>query len=351
MRRVSVGLVFSRSGSSRLMPEACREAALCAITEVNADPERMIELLPLEREPARDADDYAPLCAEILEAGARHIMGCVTSWSSQEEIPTLEGLGGILWYSCPYEGFKASSQVVYADACSNQHLVPLLAWASPLWGMRSYLTGSNYVWGWEVNRVACNLLLKAGGEVVAGRHLAFSDEDVGRIIAEIRASRPGFVLNNLVGASSYACLRAMAGLVRDEPAFRFERCPVLSCKLTECEAPAIGGAAEGLVPVGPYSQDRAGADSSLEVAAYAAAHALAVRLELSSETPPAGLVHRPGRTLDIDPATHRSRLPVIIVQVENGIFVPREWWSEVEPDLYLAQRLPVVAARPQLVTP
>jgi hypothetical protein len=55
--------------------------------------------------------------------------------------------------------------------------------------------------------------------------------------------------------------------------------------------------------------------------------------------------------LDIDPATHRSRLPVIIVQVENGIFVPREWWSEVEPDLYLAQRLPVVAARPQLMTP
>ncbi|MBP1806308.1 transporter substrate-binding protein [Rubellimicrobium aerolatum] len=331
MRHVEIGLLFSRSGSYRLLSEACRLGALRAAEEVNADPALGLALVPVERDPAGEADAYAPLCAEVLSGGARHVVGCVTSWSRKEVIPTLERMGGILWYPCPYEGFEASSQVVYAHACPNQHLVPLLRWAFPHFGRRGFLTGSNYIWGWEVNRVARDLIGEAGGEVLAERYLAMGDADVGRMVAEIRATRPDFVLNNLVGASSHAFLTAMAdggGGV-----------PILSCNLTECELPALGAAAEGLIAAGPYFREGAeGPGSSFEAAAHAAVHFLAERLARDPDAPLDALLAGPGGALSIDPATHHATLPVLIARVEGGAFRVQERQAAVAPDPYLARR-------------
>ena len=72
-------------------------------------------------------------------SGARHIIGCVTSWSRKEVIPILEKAGGTLWYACPYEGFEANEHVVYMHACPNQHLVPLLAYVVPRFGADGFL--------------------------------------------------------------------------------------------------------------------------------------------------------------------------------------------------------------------
>ena len=72
----------------------------------------------------------------------------------------------------------------------------------------AFLIGSNYVWGWEVNRVARELVRDWNGRVLGERYLPIGDTDVSRIIAEIRATRPSFVLNNLIGQSSYAFLQA-----------------------------------------------------------------------------------------------------------------------------------------------
>ncbi|WP_210530152.1 transporter substrate-binding protein [Rubellimicrobium arenae] len=348
MRRVEIGLLYSRSGSYRLLSEACRAGALRAIGEVNADPDLGLRLVPVERDPGGEADAYAPLCAEILAAGARHVVGCITSLSRKEVIPTLERMGGILWYACPYEGFEASSQVVYTHACPNQHLVPLLRWAFPRFGRRAVLTGSNYIWGWEMNRVARGLIGEAGGEVLAERYLAMGDVDVGRMVAEIRATRPDFVLNNLVGASSHAFLEAMARLGREDPAFGPAHCPILSCNLTECELPALGAAAEGLISAGPYFRDGAGAGSSFEAAAHASVRFLAERLSRHPEAGLDDLLARPGGGLAIDPATHHATLPVLIAQVEDGVFRVRERWEAVPPDPYLARRDRLALPRPQL---
>lgn len=348
MRSILVGLLYSRSGSYQLMSEACRTGALKAIEEVNADPSLDLILVPIERDPSGEADAYAPLCAEILAAGARHVVGCVTSWSRKEVIPTLERLNGVLWYTCPYEGFEASSQIVYTHACPNQHLVPLLSWAFPRFGRRAFLTGSNYIWGWEVNRVARDLVLEAGGSILGERYLALGDIDVGRMVEEIRVTRPSFVLNNLVGLSSYAFLEAMARLACEEEAFGPGRCPVLSCNLTECELSALGRAAEGLISVGPYFHEGGGAASSFEAAAYAAIHTLAARLNPDPYASLDALLARGGGPLKIDPATHHAQLPVVIAQVEGGAFRLRQRWDAVSPDPYLARRLPQARSGPQL---
>ena len=286
-RRIEIGLLYSREGSYALMSEACRKGALDAIAQVNSDPAHDLELIPVERDPKGNIDLYQPLCAEILkETSARHVVGCITSWSRKEVIPTLERTGGTLWYACPYEGFEGSDHVVYTHACPNQHLLPLLHWTFLRFGRRGYLTGSNYIWGWEMNRVARDVIAEADGAVLGERYLPIGDTDVGRMIEEIRATRPNFILNSLIGSSSYEFLRAYAALGREDANFHPSRCPVLSCNLTECELEELGPDAEGLISAGPYFRGAAGwpncpqcsFGSSLEAAAHSAVHTLATLL-------------------------------------------------------------------------
>lgn len=348
-RTVQIGLLFSRSGSYSLISEACRRGALDAIGRVNADPARKISFAPVERDPGGNIDLYGPLCGEILNTtSATHVIGCVTSWSRKEVIPTLERAGGTLWYACPYEGFEASDHVAYTHACPNQHLLPLLHWVFPRFGRRGYLTGSNYIWGWEMNRVARAVIADAGGAVLGERYLPIGDTDVGRMIDEIRQTRPDFVLNSMIGPSSYEFLRAFADLGRADPHFTADTCPVLSCNLTECELDALGDAAQGLISVGPYFRgspgwpDGAARDfgSSFEAAAFAAVDTLADLLEQSPAAETASLAEllrlAPADRPRIDPATHHTRLPVLIAQVQDGAFRVIARHADVAADPYLS---------------
>ena len=350
-KTVEIGLLYSRDGNYARISEACRQGALSAIAEVNSDAAFGLELIAVERDPRGNIDLYQPLCAEILrETSARHVVGCVTSWSRKEIIPTLEKAGGTLWYACPYEGFEASDSVVYTHACPNQHLLPLLQWAFPRYGRRGYLTGSNYIWGWEMNRVARDQIAAAGGTVMGERYLPIGDTDVARIIEEIRATRPDFILNSLIGPSSYQFLHAYAALGREDAHFTEATCPVLSCNLTECELGELGEASEGLISAGPYfsgvrGQPRGAArgfGSSLEAAAHSAVIKLAGLLAHHPKHKSASLSEllagSGAARSGIDPETHHIALPVLIAQVQDGGFKVQERWPEVAADPYLSHR-------------
>lgn len=346
-RRIEIGLLFSRSGSYSLISDACRSGVLSAIAEVNADPDQDVELVTIERDPEGNADHYGPLCEEILrETTARHVFGCITSWSRKEVIPTLERFGATLWYACPYEGFEASDHVVYTHACPNQHLLPLLDWALPAHGRKAYLTGSNYIWGWEMNRLARERIVRAGGEIAGERYLPIGSRDVGRMIEEIRFARPDFVLNSLIGPSSYKFLAAYHALGQEDAHFLPSDCPVLSCNLTECELPAIGAdAAEGLVAAGPYFRGAEGWPGSArfgtshEAAAYTAVRELARLLagRTGSENLNLSQLLEGGTGGIIDPETHHTVLPSIIARVENGAFRPVHRRDGVAGDPYLTR--------------
>ncbi len=342
-RDIEIGLLFSRHGSYALIGEAGRTGALRAIEAVNSDPALDVTFHPVERDPRGNIDAYQPLCADILEAtAARHVIGTTTSWSRKEIIPTLERAGGTLWYPCPYEGFEASDHVVYTHACPSQHLVPLMDWAVPRFGGRGYLVGSNYIWGWESNRVARDLILAAGGRVLGERYLPIGDTDIERMIDEVRATRPDFVLNSLIGPSSYeflAAMKAKAGSV-----------PILSCNLTECELPAMGQVAEGLISSGPYFRGARGWPASDGIdfgSSFEAAAWLAVRMLADL------LAHRPGaermklqdllassraELYGIDRATNHLTLPVLIAEIRGGRFEIIARRDAVAPDPYLSRR-------------
>ena len=358
-RRVEIGLLYSRSGTYRLISESCRLGAMRAIADLNADPASEIELVPVERDPQGNTDRYAVLCEDMLRnSGARHILGCTTSWSRKETIPVLEKAGGTLWYGCPYEGFEANDHVVYMHACPNQHLVPLLAHVVPRFGANGFLLGSNYIWGWETNRVARDLIADAGGKVLGERYLPIGETDVARLVAEIRATRPDFVLNNLIGTSSYAFIAAYAELGREDAHFRPERCPLLSCNLTECELPAIGAAGDGHLSAGPYFRRRASRvelgtaqpyshpASSFEASAYASVQVLAKVLAINPDATfgdlPAIFAARKFETIlgeiAIDPRTQHATLPVEIGRIASGSAFEVISRSEgVVPDPYLSR--------------
>lgn len=363
-RRVEIGVLYSRSGNYRLVSDACRTGALGAIADINADLECPIEFVAVEHDPEGNADRYATGCAEILrDSSARHVIGCVTSLSRKEVIPVLEKAGGTLWYACPYEGFETNDHVVYMHSCPNQQLVPLLGHVVPRFGPNGFLLGSNYIWGWETNRVARDLIADAGGEVRGERYLPLGETDVSRLIGEIRATRPDFVLNNLIGPSSYAFLTAYAALGAEDSHFLPQRCPVISCNLTECELPAIGKAGQGHLSAGPYFHDAGKSASnrthvsSFEASAYTSVRILADILSRNPETGwadlPAAVSGRKFRTLfgetEIDPHTQHATLPVVIGQIEGNGFRQISRQETVAPDPYLSRYdRNVVFGRPRL---
>lgn len=345
-RIVTLGLLYSRSGSYARISEACLTGAKNAIAQVNADPERKISFDAVARDPGGNVDLYGPLCENILNTThARHIIGCVTSWSRKEVIPTLEKHGGTLWYAVPYEGFESSDHVVYLHACPNQHLMPLLNWTFPTFGRRGYLVGSNYIWGWEMNRMARGAIHNVNGEVLGERYLPIGSVDVDRMIEEVRATAPDFILNNLIGQSSYAFLKAYKALGDSDPRFRPESCPVLSCNLTECELGEIGDAAEGLLSAGPYFKSAPHTfGSSHEAAAYRAVMTLADLLE---NTPSgdmhdiAALLQSPyGAESGVDAKNHHMDQPVLIAKAVNGAFEVVHDGGVLAGDPYLTRPVP-----------
>jgi branched-chain amino acid transport system substrate-binding protein len=361
-KRIELGLLFSRSGNYSLLGEACRDGAMMAVESVNADPQASVTFIPVERDPEGRIDAYAPLCEDILKrSGARHVVGCITSWSRKEVIPVLEKCGGLLWYPAPYEGFEASEHVVYSHACPNQHLVPLIAHVVPRFGRDAFLVGSNYIWGWEMNRVARDLVADAGGEVRGERYLPMGDTDVARLIEEIRATLPNFVLNNLIGPSSYAFFKAYAALGATDARFRPDRRPIVSCNLTEPELPALGGSGEGHLSIGPFFHDAKlavpGPTSSFMAAAHSAVTVLAATIARTGSDAPevtAGAFEGQifttalGR-IAIDRQTQHSSLPVKLGRIRGTGFEVLESSPLVAPDPYLSRYDPhTVFARPGL---
>lgn len=234
-----IGILYSTSGPYAAIGRDCRDGADFAISQCSKVMPGLVQ--PVHIDPAGNLRGYVDGAISLLrDQGCRHIIGAVTSAARKEIIPAVEKHDGLLWYTCPYEGFEANSNVIYTGACPNQHLIPLFSYLLPRFGKRPYLAGANYVWGWEMNRIARELILAADGEVAGERYLPIEETDVERLVGEIEAARPSFVLNNLIGPSSYAFLAAMHQLALHNPEFSPERCPVVSCDLTECELGKLG---------------------------------------------------------------------------------------------------------------
>ena len=365
MGTTKIGILYSTTGPYGAMGRDGRDGAEFAIEELAAEHPGLIE--PVFIDPGANIPEYLEGARAMLrDHGCRHIVGTITSLARKEVLPLVEKHDGLLWYMCPYEGFEANDNVIYTGACPNQHLLPLFEYLIPRYGNRPYLVGANYVWGWEMNRLARELIGQAGGEVLGERYLPLEETAVERIVADIEQRRPSFILNNLIGPSSYAFLAAIKALGNRDPAFCPEKCPVVSCDLTECELPDIGpGVAEGQLSAAAYfdglttpenlafksrvasrfgpgrriSSIFASAYASVKLCAEAIVIAgtdepLAVRRALSATAHPSVL----GPIL-IDEDTHHAALPFHLGRINaEGRFDVIQSQSAIAADPYLTGR-------------
>jgi ABC-type branched-subunit amino acid transport system substrate-binding protein len=377
MTALRLGILFSTSGDYGVLGRDCRDGAMIAIEELRGASSVSIE--PVFGDPAGSGERYIELARKMLqEDGCRHVIGTVTSQARKDVIPIVEKHDALLWYVCPYEGFEANPNVIYTGACPNQHLLPLFEHMLPAYGGRVYLTGANYIWGWEMNRLAREIVTERGGEIVGERCLPIGDTGVGRIVAEVAARRPDFILSNMLGPSNHAFLRAMRELGLRDAAFLPKHCPVVSCDLTECELPEIGfGVADGQLAAASYFDSldsgtnralkaqvavRFGSErrvSSYFATSYATVrHCVEAVTRCGSDDPIevrsalAGLeTLGPLGPLRIGPATNHADLPFLLGQISGSDFVVLEARPAVVADPYLIQRrttAPDRRAPPQL---
>jgi ABC-type branched-subunit amino acid transport system substrate-binding protein len=361
MTALRLGILFSTSGDYGVLGKDCHDGAMTAIEELRGVSSVSIE--PVFGDPAGSGERYIELARKMLqEDGCRHVIGTVTSQARKDVIPVIEKHDALLWYVCPYEGFEANPNVIYTGACPNQHLLPLFEHMLPAYGRRVYLAGANYIWGWEMNRLAREIVTEAGGEIVGERCLPTGDTDVSRIVAEVAARRPDFILSNMLGPSNHAFLRAMQELGRRDPAFRPERCPVVSCDLTECELPEIGlGVADGHLAAASYfdsldnitnrsrkAQVVARFGSDRRVSSYFATSYATVRLcveaaaRCGTDDPievrsALAALETPGPLgpLRIDPATNHANLPFLLGRISGADFIILEARPATVADPYL----------------
>ncbi|WP_207460065.1 transporter substrate-binding domain-containing protein [Azospirillum sp. SYSU D00513] len=359
-----VGLLFSTTGTYAALGQDGLDGALMALDEVNSDPSLGFRLRARIENPGGVIERYHALCEDMIRRdGCRHVVGTITSLSRKEIIPAIEKHDALLWYMCPYEGFECSDNVVYTGACPNQHIVPLFQHVLPRYGARACLVGSNYIWGWEINRIARALIQPCGGEVLSERYLPLGSEDVGRIVAEIAQKKPDFILNNFVGTTSYAFFRAMRLLAEQDPSFRPEIRPIVSCNLTECELGLIGEAGIGHLSSAIWFEEAGGPENAAFVArakarlgggrrpsafftgAYAAVRLLAEAIREAGTDDVAGVkpvltarsFATPAGRLSIDPRTNHATLTPHLGRIaEGGRFDIIESAPEpMAPDPYL----------------
>jgi len=276
---IPIGLLFSVSGTDKRIGIDALDGALMALEEVNADPSFEFELTPIIRDPGDSLSLFHKFADEMMgELGCRQVIGTVTSSSRKEVIPVVEKHDALLWYCCPYEGFESCENVIYIGSTPSLHMVPLFEYVIPRFGANAYIAGSNYIWGWETSRVARELITACNGSVVGDRFIPLGSEDIGRLIEEIEAKRPDFVLNNLIGNSSYAFFDAYQKLGQRNPAFLPENTPIVSCNIAECEIDSIGvKALTGHFTTAVYFENQSNAENQEMIAAVRARYGLSRR--------------------------------------------------------------------------
>ena len=250
---VRISLIYSTTGVYAPLGREAVDGAMAAIAEVNSSDELPFRLEPVIADPAGNAESYAVRAEDaIRNRGCRHIIGTITSWARKEVLPVVERHRALLWYAFPYEGYEVSDHTVYLGAVPNQHLLPLFDFVLPRFGGRPVVIGSNYIWGWEIGRIARELVEAAGGEVLAERCVPLGAAEVQHLIEEIRERKPDFILSNLVGESLSAFLQAYGALGREDEDFLPSVRPVVSCNTTEMDLAGLGEATEGHITTSIY---------------------------------------------------------------------------------------------------
>lgn len=364
---IKIGVLFSESGLTAVVEWTQRNAVRMAVDEINAAGGVLgREVAPVYGDTRSDPKAAAAEVTRLMDDGVAHVFGCYMSSIRRAVLPVIERRRGLLFYPTLYEGFEYSDSCIYSGAAPNQNSLWLADHMMRRFGDRFYLVGSNYVFPYESNRIMRDYITLTGGKVLEERYLPLypSDDDIARVVADIRQRGPVTVFSTTVGDATLAFYRAY-----DRARIDRSVSPICSLTTGEPEIAAMGTAAgEGHYTAAPYFssidtprnarflagyQARFGGGAPISAcaeAAYlqvllfaeAAARAGDVDVGAVRAALPTVTLDAPQGPVRIDPSNHHTYLwpRVGVANAAGGFDVVEAAASAVAPDPYMIEPAP-----------
>lgn len=359
-----VGVLASTSGSYGAVGKTILNGVCQAAQELRSATGGTVNLELVKAELDGDNAGYFDAAKNMLQSGIKHVVGCYTSSSRKDILPLFEQYEALLWYPARYEGFEGSDNVVYTGAVPNHHIHPLVEFMLLQFGDTAYCIGSDYIWGWESNRVFKDEFGRLGGRVLGESYLPIGNTNMADLVDVILNLKPAFILNTLIGVSSYHFFRELRSECERRGIDQPTMFPVASCSLSEADLKEIGmAAADGHYSSSVYfasidtPENNAFVNEYVKTypneslptvdaeAAYIATHFLGAALAVAPENDIAAIRHAatkfclsaPQGQVYLDPISLHSFLtPRIGRSTTNGEFeVLAEAAGPVRPDPYL----------------
>ena len=230
---IKVGLLHSQTGAMAVSEKSLIDSEVMALEEINAGGGllgRRVEWVIADgkSEPSTFAAQARRL---IDEDGVVAIFGCWTAESRKAARAVVEEREGLLFFPGTFEGIEASDRIIYVGGSSNQSAVPSIRWCvDARKARRFFVVGTEELWSRCTAEILKDSVKAAGAEVVGEASLPLLGAKVGPAIEAIKAARPDFVLNAIIGDRNedfYAALRP-AELTPDN-------CPVMAFGFGEDE--------------------------------------------------------------------------------------------------------------------
>lgn len=229
---LSVGLLFSLTGTTALTERGQCDAAKFAIEECNKD---HVKVQAIVRDICSDPMKTAKEAESLAKEGIKVFIGCYSSACRKAVLPVLEKYDCLLVYPTLYEGKECHPNVFYSGEVPNQQVHTLLHYLTSHYGKRIYCIGSDYIYSRETVRQVKTYLKENNGELIGEKYVPFGYQKFDSILEEVILKQPDAIFSTIVGQSMIPFYKAYKRL-NPKP----EKMPIFSPIMKESEITMIG---------------------------------------------------------------------------------------------------------------
>lgn len=217
---MSVGLLYSLSGSLAYSEKPVRDATMQALQEINdaggvsirgpgGTVKRRLKWATVDGR--SNEDDFARGAEKLLtEDGAVTLFGCWTSSSRKRVEEVCLRRDRLLVYAVPDEGLEQSPNVFYLGGTPHQLMIPAVRWVyTELRKRRFYLSGSEYVFSRAAHEILRHEVETLGGKVVGESFRPLGSTDFAAVAADVERSGADVVLCTIDGLSNVAFAQSL----------------------------------------------------------------------------------------------------------------------------------------------
>ena len=227
-KTIKIGILHSLTGSLAASELPMVDAAMLAITEINAAGGVMgRKIEPIIADGKTDETVFATEAERLItQENVVAIFGCWTIPSRKAVRDVVEKYKNLLFYPLQFEGLEDSPNVIYTSTTPNQQAIPGTIWCIQNLGKRFFLVGSDPF----TDEIIKDTLHAYGGEVVGQEYISLTDTNLDPIIKKIVTAKPDVIINNIEGNTNLKFFTALrkAGI---SP----EKIPTMSFSISESE--------------------------------------------------------------------------------------------------------------------